>query len=180
MIAMRPKELLAALTAEGVDFVLVGGLAAALHGTTRITKDIDIAYATHDTNVNRLCRVLNRFQPRRMLLGTPEGGVVTLTTAMLRKEHILQLATSVGEVDLLDRIRGYSSYGFLKANAEILDVGVEAPVLSIQGLLRTKRAMKRPKDMQDVAELEALEEARKLSRPSSGDGASIRLRRPDV
>lgn len=179
MIAMRPKELLAALVTEGVDFVLVGGLAAALHGTTRVTRDIDIVYATHGSNFDRLCKALNRFEPRRMLLGKPENGVLTLTPAMLKKEHMLQLATSVGEVDLLDRIHGFSSYSFLKTKAEIQDVGVATPVLSIDGLLRAKRAMKRPKDLQDIVELEALEEARKLAGPSD-DTASIRLRQTNM
>ncbi len=114
-----------------------------------------------------------------MLLGKPEGGVLTLTPAMLKKEHMLQLATSVGEVDLLDRIHGFASYRFLKTKAEIQDVGVATPVLSIDGLLRAKRAMKRPKDLQDIVELEALEEARKLAGPSD-DTASIRLRQPNM
>lgn len=173
MIAMRPKELLAALVAEKVDFVLVGGLAAAVHGTTRVTRDIDIAYATHGENLVRLCNVLNAFEPRRMVLGRPAAAVLMLTPGMLKKERIVQLATSVGEVDLLNRIQGFASYGFLKQNAEIQNLGVDTPVLTIAGLLRAKRAMKRPKDMQDIVELEALEEVQTLAQQPSG-GASMR------
>lgn len=161
MNAMRPKELLAALVAGGVDFVLVGGLAAAIHGTTRVTRDIDIVYATFAENLVRLCAVLNRFEPRRMLLGKAEGGIIVLTPAMLRRERVVQIATAVGEIDLLDRIQGFSSYGFLKTQSCIQDVGVPVPVLSIEGLLRAKRSMSRAKDLHDVVELEALEEARR-------------------
>ncbi|MDH2910052.1 MAG: hypothetical protein PXZ07_08090 [Candidatus Eremiobacteraeota bacterium] len=178
MIAMRPRELLAALVAEHVDFVLVGGLAAAIHGTTRITRDIDIAYATQAENLDRLCNALNRFEPRRMLLGKPEGKSFSLTVALLKKERVVQLATTIGEVDLLDRIRGFASYGYLRANAEVQDIGVLVPVLSVGGLLRAKRAMKRPKDLQDILELEALEEARELTGEPNAS-AAIRLRIPE-
>lgn len=93
---------------------------------------------------------------------------------MLQRERTLQLATSVGEVDLLDSIHGFKSYALVKQNAEIQDVGVKAPVLSIAGLLRAKRAMQRPKDQQDAVELEALAEARDFAQDAGG--ASIKLR----
>lgn len=174
MMEMRPRELLTALVAESVDFVLIGGLAAALHGTTRVTRDIDIAYSTTGANLTRLCEVLNRFKPRRILLGRPEGGVIVLTPELLRRERMLQLATTVGEVDLLSQIDGFNSYGFVKKNAELYDVGVPTPVLSIEGLIRTKKAMNRPKDLQDIVELEALDEVRRLVKPD--EGAAIRLK----
>ena len=66
---MKPKVLFAALALAEVDYVLIGGLAAALQGGTRITADIDLAYATHDANLHRLCDVLNTYAPRRLMLG---------------------------------------------------------------------------------------------------------------
>lgn len=178
MIPLRPKPLLAALIAERVDFVLVGGLAGAIHGTTRVTKDIDIAYATNAANLARLCTAINQFEPRRMVLGRPEGGILTLTPEMLKRDGILQIATSAGEVDLLDRIQGFSSYGFVRRNAETIDIGVDVPILSIDGLLRAKRAMKRPKDLHDIVELEALQEAHRLQCPEDDDGRGMRFRQP--
>jgi hypothetical protein len=173
MMEMRPRELLGALVDEDVDFVLIGGLAAALHGTTRVTRDIDIAYSTTSANLVRLSRALNRFAPRRLVLGRPQGGVIEITPALLKRERTLQLATSVGEVDLLSSIEGFKSYGFVKRKAEVRDVGIPVPVLSIEGLVRTKKAMNRPKDQQDIVELQALDEAQRLSAPE--DGASFRL-----
>lgn len=113
-----------------------------------------------------------------MLLGKPEGKSFSLTVALLKKERVVQLATTIGEVDLLDRIRGFASYGYLRANAEVQDIGVLVPVLSVGGLLRAKRAMKRPKDLQDILELEALEEARELTGEPNAS-AAIRLRIPE-
>jgi hypothetical protein len=156
---MDPRPLLEALVEEEVDFVLIGGLAAAIMGTTRVTRDIDIAYATFAENLERLCEVLNRFEPRIKVLGKPTGGVVTLLPVFLRHTRIVQLVTSVGEIDILDRIAGFRTYGQIAKHAQTIDLGFPVRVLGIEGLIRAKRAMKRPKDLHDIVELEALADA---------------------
>ena len=161
---MQPAPLLAALATEGVDFVLIGGLAATIRGTTRVTRDIDIAYATHLQNLERLCSVLNRYEPQRIDLGQ-HGAPMTLTPSLLKQYGVLQLSTSLGEVDLLNRIDGFKSYSAIKSLSEnyALPHGAGAiAVLSIDGLLKTKRAMKRPKDQQDIVELEAIKQAQAI------------------
>lgn len=174
---MNPQALLLALADERVDYVLVGGLAGSIRGTTRVTKDIDIAYSSHAANLERLCAVLNRFSPRRLILGQPEDDALTLTPDALRREPVLQLATSVGQIDLLNKIEGFATYGTIKKYAEVEDVGVEAPVLSIEGLIKAKEAMKRPKDVQDLIELRALAEAMRLTSPDEIDiGGSLKVK----
>lgn len=163
MSGLHPVPLLEALQEEGVDYVLVGGLAAAMMGTTRITRDIDLAYATHQENLERLCAAINRFKPRHLLLGKPEGTSFDLAPNDLRKHRIVQLATSIGQIDLIDRIAGFKSYGELKSYAVEHDIGFPVRVLATEGLLKAKRAMKRPKDVQDIVELEALQEAQTYS-----------------
>lgn len=161
---MDPKRLLSALAEEQVDYVLVGGIAAAMHGTTRITPDVDIAYATDSANLQRLCAAINRFEPRRLVLGQPEGAVLHFEPELLRKERVVQLETTIGRLDLLDRIRGFGSYAAVKKLKEIQTIGVtQVHVLSIDGLIKAKRAMGRPKDIQDVTELEAIREVRRLT-----------------
>jgi hypothetical protein len=159
---MQPAALLAALVAANVDFVLIGGLAATIRGTTRVTRDIDIAYATHAQNLQRLCSILNQYEPQRIDLGEIVGAVMTLTPTMLKQHGVLQLSTALGEVDLLNRIDGFKSYGAIKALSQELTLAngsVTVAVLSIDGLLKTKRAMNRPKDKQDIVELEAIKQA---------------------
>ena len=175
MIPMRPREVLGALIDEKVDFVLIGGLATMIHGGTRVTRDIDIAHATHRGNLERLCRALNRFEPRRIVFGEPTGRVMKLTPELLKRNGVIQLATTAGEVDLLDKIEGFASYSYVKTLSEIQKLGVPVPVLSAEGLIKTKRAMNRPKDIQDIAELQAIQEARELT---AERGASFRLRGP--
>jgi len=162
MKPMQPAQLLAALVAERVDFVLIGGLAATIRGTTRVTRDIDIAYATHASNLKRLCAVLNRYDPMPIDLGQVHGDVIALTPDLLKSKGVLQLSTSLGEVDLLNRVEGFKSYGAIQKLSEdyiLPNAAGIVSVLSIDGLLKAKRAMNRPKDKQDIVELEALKQA---------------------
>jgi hypothetical protein len=179
---MNYEELLRALDEEHVEYVLVGGLAANLHGTTRITKDVDIAYDSSSGNRARLCKVINRFLPRRMVLGQAEGGAIQLTPGILKRDRIVQLDTSVGQVDLLPTIRGFFNYWNIKQASTTGESEQGCPVrfLSIEGLLKAKKALKRPKDVQDIVELEALLEIERLRHchpERSAEGAKSRERR---
>ena len=124
-----------------------------------MTRDIDIAYATFAENLERLCEVLNRFDPRVKVSGKPAGGVVTLLPVFLKHTRIVQLVTSVGEIDILDKIAGFHTYGQIAKHAQTIDLGFPVRVLGIEGPIRSKRALKRPKDVHDIVELEAIADA---------------------
>lgn len=160
---MRLRDLLDALNRNGVDIVLIGGIAAALHGTTRVTQDIDVAYASYRENLERLCQVINALCPQSIGFGG-KLSAIRLTPAMLKAGPVIHLATDFGRVDLLNRVDGFHSYAAVKKLSEIYDLGYgkTAAVLSIDGLLKAKRFLKRPKDVQDVVELEAIAAARRL------------------
>lgn len=152
---MKPSALLTTLCHEGIDFVLIGGVAGVLHGMTRATFDLDIAYATHSANLERISRMLNRYEPRRRLLGAEAS--VEVTPALLKRKETFQLSTSLGAIDLLRRVEGFKTYGQLKRLAELLTIGdIDVPVLSLEGLIKAKRAMHRGKDVQDLLELESI------------------------
>lgn len=164
---MNAEALLRALDEEGIEYVLVGGLAANLHGTTRVTKDVDIAYDGSGANLIRLCRAINRFEPRTIVLGQAEGSSFTLVPEELKRRRILQLQTTAGQVDMLPTIRGFFNYWTVKAASQIaeLESGVPVRFLSVRGLLKAKNAMKRAKDAQDIIELEALLEVASAEEP---------------
>lgn len=63
--------LIGALADAGVEYIIVGGLAATIHGSTRLTQDIDIVYARSEDNLERLERALAPLAP--YLRGAPEG-----------------------------------------------------------------------------------------------------------
>jgi hypothetical protein len=143
--------------------VLIGGLAAALHGTTRVTQGIDIAYASHRENLERLCQVINALHPHVIGFGG-KLSPVELTPAILKRGPVIHLATDVGRVDLLRNVDGSNSYAAVKKLSELhaFEGGKTAAVLSIDGLLKAKRFLKRAKDAQDIVELEAIAAARRL------------------
>lgn len=156
---MDPDALFHALDDAGVDFVVVGGLAANVRGSERVTKDIDIVYRTEANNVRKLCAVINANQPRMLILGKPEGSPVTLTPDLLKRHPLLQLSTNFGEVDLLSSIAGFKSYRAIKNASEPVNIdGQSIPMLTREGVIKSKRAMKRPKDIDDIKQLEAVAE----------------------
>lgn len=149
-----------ALNAAAVDYVVVGGFAAMMRGSDRVTKDIDLVYHTQSANLKKLCTALNALQPRLLVLGKPEGKSMELTPEFVKSHPMLQLLTSSGPVDLLKEIAGFKSYAAIKAVADvvIIDEKRSINVLTREGVLKSKRALKRPKDVEDIKQLEALAE----------------------
>lgn len=157
--AIEAMKAFRALIQAGVDFVVVGGLAANVRGSDRVTKDIDLVYHIEASNVRRLCKVLNVNEPRMLALGKPEGKPVTLTPELLKRHPLLQLSTKLGQVDILSGIAGFTSYRAIKNASEAVKIdGQSIPMLTREGVIKSKRAMKRPKDLDDVKQLEAVAE----------------------
>lgn len=155
----RPREVLERLTARGVDFVVVGGFAAVIHGSPRVTQDLDLCYSQDASNLTALGDVLTQLNAR--LYGVDEEVPFVADAETLKRTEILTLQTDLGKVDLLARPSGSPPYEKLKAAAERVDIGgLLISVVSIPDLLAMKRAAGRPKDIADIAELEAIERLR--------------------
>lgn len=152
-------ELLRPLVSRGVDFVVVGGIAAIAQGSPRLTQDLDIAYATDKTNLEALGDVLVGLGAR--LWGVDEDVPFVPDARTLRKVDLLTLETDSGRIDVMARPAGAPAYDRLRQGAERMDIaGVAVLVASVEDLLRMKRASDRPKDRADVAELEAIQRLR--------------------
>jgi len=153
------KALLEALAAAGVEFILVGGLAGIAHGSARLTQDIDIVYARSDENLEKLARALAQHHP--YLRGAPPGLPFKWDAATLRHGLNFTLETTLGDIDLLGEITGGGRYEDLLAHTLELRL-FNRPILclDLDKLIETKRAAGRPKDLEAIAELEALRETR--------------------
>jgi predicted nucleotidyltransferase len=154
--------LLQRLTAGGVDYVVIGGVAVALQGYGRATKDLDIVYATDPANLDALGAVLMAAGAR--LRGIPEDIPFVPDGRTLRRTQILTLDTVDGGLDLLVDPSGAPPYETLRGRSELVDYeGLQIRVVGLEDLLSMKRAASRP---QDLADVEALETARHLRRRS--------------
>ena len=158
--AFSPTPILERLVARGVDFVVVGGIAVVLHGSARLTQDLDVSFATDDTNLEQLGAVLIELGAK--LRGVDEDVPFVPDARTLRRTSTLCLDTDLGVVDLLAHPDGAPPYDELRARAVRLNLGHFAVlVASIEDLIAMKRAAGRNKDLADIDELEAI---RRLSR----------------
>jgi len=152
-------EILRRLVERGVDFVVIGGIAAVLHGSARNTFDLDICFATDAANLAALGDVLVALDAR--LKGVDEQVPFVPDARTLRQIEPLTLVTSLGELDVLARPPGAPPYRELRANADRYDLGgFNVSVGSIDDLIAMKQAAGRAKDLLDVEELEVIKRLR--------------------
>lgn len=156
---LSADEILRRLVQRGVDFVVIGGIAAVLHGSARNTFDLDICFATDDANLAALGDVLTALGAR--LKGVDESIPYVPDARTLRQVELLTLVTSLGELDVLARPPGARAYQDLRRNADRYDLGgFNVSVASIDDLIAMKQSAGRAKDLLDVEELEAIKRLR--------------------
>lgn len=151
------QTFLSALAGRDVKFILIGGAAAIAHGSARLTQDLDILYERSQENLERLTAALAPFAP--YLRGVPEGLPFQWDVATLTRGLNFTLTTGVGDIDLFGEIPGGGTYHDLAGDAIELQIFETLCLcLSLVQLIRAKRASGRPKDLEAVAELEAIQD----------------------
>jgi predicted nucleotidyltransferase len=147
--------LLRALVDQQVRFIIIGGVAATVHGSARHTRDIDLVYARDDQNVSGIVTALAPYAP--YLRGAPAGLPFRWDMATIRAGLNFTLTTSVSDVDFLGEVVGGGRYeDLLHDTVEIEAFGVRARCVTLSKLIVLKRAAGRPKDNEILAELQAL------------------------
>ena len=143
----------------GVEFILVGGLAATAHGSARFTEDVVAVYRRSPDNHRRLVASLGPLSP--YLRGAPPGLPFRWDEPTIQRGLNFTLVTSVGAIDLLGEITGGGTYDeLLSHTVEIPVYGTTCRCIDLPHLIHVKRAAGRPKDIEAIAELEALLEER--------------------
>ncbi len=138
-----------------MDFILVGGVAAAAHGSPRATQDVDIVYRRGVDNLAALVAAVAPLNPG--LRGAPPGLPFRFDVPTIKAGLNFTLTTSLGWLDLLGEITGGGTYEELLDHSFAIEVfGVSCRVLDLEALIRAKRAAGRPKDFEAIAELESL------------------------
>ena len=149
------KRLMDVLQEAGVEFVIVGGVAANVHGSPMGTQDIDVVYGRSEENLRRLAAALEPLHP--YLRGAPPGLPFRFDVPTLKAGLNFTLVTDAGDLDLLGEMAGGGGLEDLRRHVEQREsFGRDRPVLSLPALIRAKRAAGRPKDLEAVAHLEAI------------------------
>ena len=137
------RDLLAALNAAGVRYLVVGAHALAAHGVPRATGDLDVWVEATEANARRTWRALGEF-------GAPLQALRIRETDFTESDRVIQLGLPPYRIDLLTSISGV---GFDEAWAERLAgtlFDVPVTFLGRDSFIRNKRATGRPKDLEDV------------------------------
>ena len=155
-----PEGILAALSDAGVRYVLIGGMAAILHGDAGVTLDIDIAPAFAPDNLVHLAAALQSLDARIRAEGSPEGLPFDCSAEFLQNlgpDGFLNLTTSVGDIGLAFTPTGTQGFEDLRREATALEVGgVSLLVASLGDVIRSKAAADREKDRRALPRLRQL------------------------
>ncbi|MFN8669218.1 MAG: helix-turn-helix transcriptional regulator [Gemmatimonadaceae bacterium] len=154
----QPLEILAALERHRVRYVLVGGLAAALHGAPMLTTDVDITPDRGRENLRRLALVLSDVGAVARGHHDPRAWTPDLSAAGLARASVHRFETRHGGLDLLFQPTGTSGYDDLRQKAESIALGgVTATVASLSDVIRSKEAAGRSDDRMAVPVLRRLQ-----------------------
>lgn len=160
---MEPGRILKQLTNSEVEFVIIGGVAAAAQGSVRPTYDIDVCYRRTPENLQWLVDALAPLNPRPR--EAPEDLPFRWDARTLQRGLNFTLQTDAGAIDLFGEVAGLGSYGEVLAHSEVTELyDMSVQVLTLEGLIKAKRAAGRPRDYEHLIELEALLELREQRR----------------
>lgn len=143
--------MLTALNDAGVRFVLIGGMAAILHGDAGVTVDLDVVPERSPENLERLATALRSIDARVRAADVPEGLAFDCSAGFfgnLAEDAILNLSTVAGELDLAFRPSGTGGYADLQRGAVEIEApeGVRVLIASLADVIRSKEAANREKD----------------------------------
>lgn len=152
-----PLALLRVLALEGVEFVVIGGIAAGAHGSPSATKDLDICYRREAGNLRKLAQVLKDLGAA---LRTSEEDVqIPIDAGLLDAADSFTFSTPMGSFDILRCPAGVESYEGLLANAVDFDLGTfSVKACSLDDLIKMKTAAGRLKDRIELEVLWALKQ----------------------
>lgn len=146
-VAFRPGPILEALEEHAVDCVLIGGLAAAAHGSPFLTQDVDITPDVNPANLTRLSRALTALDARIRTDAVPGGLSFSHDGESLAAAGVWNLTTPYGDLDISLVPSGTTGYADLAAGSTTRSAfGVTVAIASLADIIRSKQAANRPKD----------------------------------
>jgi predicted nucleotidyltransferase len=154
------NQLLQRLCDAEIDFVIVGGFAAMLHGSSLVTRDLDVCALLTGENVAKLREVLRDLKPTHRL-SSPRLSFLDLVERDDKLKN-LYLETELGPVDILSSIMGVGDFERVRAQSLEIELGGRrCRVISVEDLILAKESLGRDKDLLAAKELRAVLEKEK-------------------
>ncbi len=150
------NNLLQVLLENEIEFVLIGGFAGVVHGSTQVTRDLDICALITPTQVAKLRSAFKDINPRHRMNPNFKPSFLTEPKDLENLRNIY-LETDLGVIDIISEVIEVGSYEDVKKNSVKIELlGHSCQVISVDALIKAKEKMGRPKDRLVVAELKAL------------------------
>jgi len=147
------RHILEVLNKHKVEYIVVGGVAAVIHGAPMTTFDLDTLVKVNSANAERLAKALSELDAH---FREQQNRLSPTTQDILAGGHLL-LMTRAGPLDVLGFIGNNQRYDDLvDASAEIQTSVGTLQLLNLEELIEQKKQMGRPKDRAAVELLEAV------------------------
>jgi hypothetical protein len=166
-----------------VRYLLIGGIAAQVWGSPSLTGDLDLCYERSPENLERLAAALKELKARLRGPGIPADLPFKLDAKTLGLGDHFTFATDAGDLDCLGTPSGTTGYGELVVEAPEIELhGIRIRVVSLEDLMRMKRAAGRAKDRAELEVLGALRDelerrgGRGLAEPAPTPDRTIKRR----
>lgn len=142
----RVRDLISQLKQHDVRFILISGQAAVAQGSAYLTADVDICYARDRENLRSIVKAIGPYRPR--LRGAEEDLPFVLDLSTLESGLNFTFATDAGDIDLISEVTGIGNHEKVREYSEALEIyGISCQMLSLEGLIKSKKALRRPKDV---------------------------------
>lgn len=154
---MKPNlnDLLKVFLDLDIDFVIIGGFAAALHGSSMVTRDLDLCLLLTPDNIDKLRKAFRDLNPK--LRTTPKKLSFLSHPETNTGFKNLYLETDLGIVDIVSSVTGVGDFTLVAKNAQVIQLfGYKCKIISVEQLIASKKALGRPKDILVVQELEEI------------------------
>jgi len=151
VVPLDPERLITTLARHDVKYVLIGAVAARLHGFPRMTADADITPARDVANIERLAAALRDLDARVYTESVPEGLAFDRSAAALARADMWNLITTAGRLDIAfvpSGTRGYED--LIESDVRFEVFGASLDAASLEDIIRSKEAADRVQDRQDV------------------------------
>jgi hypothetical protein len=149
-------RLMARLAERKIDCVIIGGVAALIHGSTVITNDVDVCLRFNRENLMALHAALADLRPVHRI--TPQRLPFEITEANWSMLKNVYLDTDWGKLDCLGEVLGLGCYDEVVAASEISRAPFgDVRVLTLDGIIKAKEAVARPHDLQAAKQLRCIQ-----------------------